>query len=209
MSNPVTRLEVGLFQTNCWVYVFERDVTVIDPGGDAETILSFLESEGLEPARILLTHGHFDHVMALPALHRAFPSAAVAIHRADHGYVDQNAFARQCADFKMAAGNDGYIRANWQDMPPVTRLLADGESIGPFTVIHTPGHTKGSVSYRHGNALFSGDTLFRGAIGRTDLAGGDMAEMRASLTRLFALDGETRVFPGHNEPTTIEMERND
>lgn len=210
MNNNIARLEVGAFSTNCWVYVFGDDISVIDPGGDAETIIAFLEAERLNPARILLTHGHFDHIMALPELHRAFPNAPVAIHRADLASVGPTALALQCADFKTAAGYDnGFIRANWQDMPPITRLLEEGGAIGPFTVAHTPGHTKGSVSYYHKDAgvLFSGDTLFRGGIGRTDLSGGSMDEITESLKRLFTLDGSTRVFPGHGAPTTIKAEK--
>jgi glyoxylase-like metal-dependent hydrolase (beta-lactamase superfamily II) len=147
--------------------------------------------------------------MALPGVHGAFPDAVIALHRADHDSVGKNAFRLQCADFKTAAGDDGFIRENWRDMPPVTQLLEDGGTIGPFTVTHTPGHTKGSVSYYHKDAgvLFSGDTLFRGGIGRTDLSGGSMAEMTKSLKRLFSLDGETRVFPGHGDPTTIQAEK--
>jgi glyoxylase-like metal-dependent hydrolase (beta-lactamase superfamily II) len=209
MNNHIARLEVGVFATNCWIYVAGGDVSVIDPGGDAETIIAFLESERLEPSRILLTHGHFDHVMALPDVHAAFPNAVIAIHRADYASVGENAYKLQCADFKTAAGDDGFIRENWRNMPPITCLVEDGETAGPFTVIHTPGHTKGSVSYYDKGAgiLFSGDTLFYGGIGRTDLAGGNMGQMTESLKKLFALDGETRVFPGHGGPTTIKAER--
>ena len=209
MNNNIARLEVGAFAANCWIYVLGGDVSVIDPGGDGEAIVAFLEAERLKPARILLTHGHFDHVMALPEVHAAFPDAVIAIHQADHAAVGQNAFRLQCADFKAAAGDDGFIHANWRDMPPITRLLEDGGTIGPFTVTHTPGHTKGSVSYyrKEAGILFSGDTLFRGGIGRTDLSGGNSIEMNASLKRLFSFDGETRVFPGHGDPTTINAEK--
>jgi glyoxylase-like metal-dependent hydrolase (beta-lactamase superfamily II) len=209
MSRNIVRLEVGALLTNCWVYICEDDVFIIDPGGDAEEIIAFLDSKQVTPSHILLTHGHFDHVLALPKVHEAFPEASIAVHRADHVYVDKNAFKRHCSDFKTAAGDDSFIRANWQDMPPVTRLLEDGDVVGPFTVMHTSGHTKGSVSYydRDAQVLFSGDTLFRDGIGRTDLWGGDMDEMTESLKRLFSLDGETRVFPGHGDPTTIDMEK--
>jgi glyoxylase-like metal-dependent hydrolase (beta-lactamase superfamily II) len=209
MNNAISCLTVGEFSTNCWVYADESGVSVIDPGGNAGSIIAFLQSNGLRPARILLTHGHFDHVLALPEVHAAFPGAEIAVHRADYGYVDKNAFHRHCADFKAAAGDDRFIRAVWRDMPPQIRLLDDGDSAGPFTVIHTPGHTKGSVSYyrRSAGVLFSGDTLFQSGVGRTDLFGGDTAELRSSLTRLFALDDETRVFPGHGEATVIGLEK--
>jgi glyoxylase-like metal-dependent hydrolase (beta-lactamase superfamily II) len=207
MNNNIARLEVGALSTNCWIYVLGGDVSVIDPGGDAGAIIAFLESERLKPVRILLTHGHFDHILALPQVHDRFPDAVIAVHRADHASVGKNAFRLQCADFKT--GDDGFIRENWRDMPPAIRFLGDGDTIGPFTVIHTPGHTRGSVSYYHKEAdiLFSGDTLFRGGIGRTDLLGGSRTEMTESLKRLFSLDGETRVFPGHGDPTTIKAEK--
>jgi glyoxylase-like metal-dependent hydrolase (beta-lactamase superfamily II) len=208
-NSNLARLEVGALSTNCWVYAYDSEISVIDPGGDAEAIIAFLESERLHPTSILLTHGHFDHILALPKVHSAFPDAVVAIHRADYIFVDENAFKRHCSDFRALAGNDSFIRANWQEMPPVARLLEDGDTIGPFTVIHTPGHTKGSVSFYHEDArvLFSGDTLFRGGIGRTDLSDGDMDAMTESLKRLFTLDGGTRVFPGHGDMTTISMEK--
>jgi glyoxylase-like metal-dependent hydrolase (beta-lactamase superfamily II) len=209
MNRNIARLEVGVFSTNCWVYLSDDGVFVVDPGGDAEAILAFLESQHIAPSHILLTHGHFDHVLALPQVHSAFPHAEIVIHRADRDFVDKNAFKRHCSDCKTAAGDDSFIRANWQDMPSVMRFLEDGDTVGPFTVLHTPGHTKGSVSYYDSDAqiLFSGDTLFRNGIGRTDLWGGDMDAMNKSLKRLFTLADETRVFPGHDAPTTIGMEK--
>jgi glyoxylase-like metal-dependent hydrolase (beta-lactamase superfamily II) len=209
MNSNIARLEVGALSTNCWVYICQDDVFVIDPGGDAEEIIAFLGSKQIVPSHILLTHGHFDHILALPKVHSAFPDAAIAIHRADHGFVDKNAFKLHCSDFKSIAGDDSFIRTNWQDMPPASWLLEDGDTIGPFTVMHTPGHTKGSVSFYDSDAqiLFSGDTLFRGGIGRTDLWGGDMDEMTESLKRLFTIADETRVFPGHGGPTTIGIEK--
>jgi glyoxylase-like metal-dependent hydrolase (beta-lactamase superfamily II) len=209
MNRNIARLEVGALSTNCWVYFCDDAVFVIDPGGDAEEIITFLESKQAVPSHILLTHGHFDHILALPKLHDAFPEAVIAVHHADHVYVDKDAFSRHCADFKAAAGDDSFIRTNWQDMPPLVRLLGDGDAVGPFIIMHTPGHTKGSVSYydKDAQVLFSGDTLFQDGIGRADLWGGDMDELTESLKRLFTLDDETQVFPGHGNPTTIGRER--
>jgi glyoxylase-like metal-dependent hydrolase (beta-lactamase superfamily II) len=210
MNRNIACLKVGAFSTNCWVYIWQDDVFVIDPGGDAGEIIAFLESKQVVPSHILLTHGHFDHILALPKVHSAFPDSAVAIHRADHVYIDKNAFKLHCSDFKAIAGDDRFIRTNWQDMPPATRLLEDGDTVGPFTVMHTPGHTKGSVAFYNKDAqiLFSGDTLFQNGIGRTDLWGGNMDKMNESLKRLFTLADETRVFPGHDSPTTIGAEKN-
>jgi glyoxylase-like metal-dependent hydrolase (beta-lactamase superfamily II) len=209
MNRNIARLEVGMFSTNCWVYICDDGVFVIDPGGDAEAIINFLESKQIAPSHILLTHGHFDHVLALPQIHSAFPDAEIAIHRADRDFVGDNAFKRHCSDCKTAAGNDRFIRDNWQDMPSATRFLEDGGTAGPFAVLHTPGHTEGSVSFydKDARVLFSGDTLFCGGVGRTDLWGGDMDKMNESLKRLLTLADETRVFPGHGGPTTIGMEK--
>jgi glyoxylase-like metal-dependent hydrolase (beta-lactamase superfamily II) len=97
----------------------------------------------------------------------------------------------------------------WKPLPPAGRLLAGGDTIGPFTVIHTPGHTPGSVCFYDDEAgvLFSGDTLFRGGYGRTDLPGGSWSKLEQSLKLLLAMDGDITVCPGHGPATTIGTER--
>jgi len=99
--------------------------------------------------------------------------------------------------------------AYWTEMPPADILLEEGSSIGPFTVLHLPGHSPGSAAFwdKGAGVLFSGDTLFAGAYGRTDLPGGNEQDMFASLRRLSGMDGSIKVYPGHGEPTTIEDER--
>jgi glyoxylase-like metal-dependent hydrolase (beta-lactamase superfamily II) len=209
MNNNPARLSVGALSTNCWVYAVEGDTTIIDPGGDADKIITHLNAKKLRPNRILLTHGHFDHIEALPRIHDAFPDAPISIHSDDLDFVNEKGLETQCFDFRTASGDDSFIRGLWRDMPPISRPIADGDNIGPFRVIHTPGHTRGSVVFYHAEAgiLFSGDTLFCNAIGRTDLLGGDMSQMTASLHRLFSLDGATQVFPGHGRVTTIAAEK--
>jgi glyoxylase-like metal-dependent hydrolase (beta-lactamase superfamily II) len=177
---------VGSIQTNCWIYSLkDAGSVVIDPGADAPVIIEHLKKFNLYPEYILLTHGHFDHVTALPELVHDFYwkshiPAVVAIHRDDASYLT--------------------------DKPD--RLLSNGDAIGPFKVIHLPGHTPGSVAFydEAADILFTGDTLFCGDRGRTDLPGGDQAKIEKSLELLLSMKGSIRVFPGHGPETTIAQE---
>lgn len=187
------RICVGPLQTNCYIIEDEtpngRFCAVVDPGDDPKTI-----GENLPRSltHIILTHAHFDHVGALEAVHKAHPTALFAV--GEHEPLD--------------SVYTFYSHPNLV-IPPVDILLEEGARIGPFTVIHTPGHTKGSIclySAKDG-LLLSGDTLFEGGYGRTDL-GGSMSDMQTSLARLAELPPETKVLPGHGAPTTIGREFN-
>lgn len=188
----VKMLQVGPLETNCYILEDEktREAAVIDPGADAPEIIKALE--GAELRYILLTHGHYDHTGAAAELQKAFPGAALYIHEADYLGVDPSLFP-------LSAGKDG------------VRFYGEGDSLplGGLTlqVLHTPGHSKGSVTLRCGELLFCGDTLFAGSCGRTDFAGGSMEEMLASLRRLGELEGDFQVLPGHMETSTLEAER--
>lgn len=215
----IESIVVGAVATNCWIVplvdkVFARgSCAVIDPGGDAEAIIARLRRRSLRPAFLLLTHGHFDHVAGLPALMEAFdsdglPPPIVAIHTADAAYLGGESRAVHSRDFALAGAAE-YVDRYWRPMPRPTRLLQDGDLIGPFRVLHLPGHTPGSVAFldEGGRRLFSGDTLFSGGVGRTDLPGGDEAALARSLSRLLAMDGNLRVHPGHGDETRIDRER--
>jgi glyoxylase-like metal-dependent hydrolase (beta-lactamase superfamily II) len=207
---------VGAIATNCWIYAWDAptgepgDCAVIDPGADAETIIARLERLRLRPRYILLTHGHFDHIAALPALAAACRDGplTIAIHREDRDYLGAGARQVHRTSFAAAAGNAAYVDALWEAMPEADLLLDEGSVIGPFTVLHLPGHTPGSVAFYDKNArvLFSGDTLFQDGYGRTDLPGGSWPQLRRSLLRLFAMDGDIGVYPGHGGTTTIGEE---
>lgn len=187
------RICVGPLQTNCYIIEDEtpngRFCAVVDPGDDPKTI-----GENLPRSltHIILTHAHFDHVGALEAVHKAHPTALFAV--GEHEPLD--------------SVYTFYSHPNLV-IPPVDILLEEGARIGPFTVIHTPGHTKGSICLYSAKdqLLLSGDTLFCGGYGRTDL-GGSMSDMQTSLARLAELPPTTKVLPGHGDPTTIGREFN-
>ncbi|MDR1249569.1 MAG: MBL fold metallo-hydrolase [Treponema sp.] len=214
----IESLVVGPFAANCWIYAREvpskepGDCVVIDPGADAEIIISRLERLKLRPRYILLTHGHFDHIAALPALAKAYQDSrpTIAIHRSDAAYLGVGALRIHRESFAAAAGNAAYVDAFSSDMPEADTLLDEGSVIGPFRVLHLPGHTPGSAAFYDQDAkiLFTGDTLFRSGYGRTDLPGGSLPQLRQSLQRLSAMDRDTGVYPGHEGTTTIGKEFN-
>ena len=190
----VKLLRVGPIGTNC--YILEDDQTnlaaVIDPGDEPELIQEALEKEGVEVRYLLLTHGHYDHTTAVPALHRVYPQADIYIHQADAHGAGSTLFplAGEVDDLKLYDEGD-VIR------------LGDHE----IQVLHTPGHSPGSVTLKVEDVLFTGDTLFAGSCGRTDLRGGSYEQIMQSLKRLGELKGDFHVCPGHEATSTLERER--
>ena len=190
----VMLLRVGPIGTNC--YILEDDQTnlaaVIDPGDEPELIQEALEKEGVEVRYLLLTHGHYDHTTAVPALHRVYPQADIYIHQADANGAGSTLFplAGEVDDLKLYDEGD-VIR------------LGDHE----IQVLHTPGHSPGSVTLKVEDVLFTGDTLFAGSCGRTDLRGGSYEQIMQSLKRLGELKGDFHVCPGHEATSTLERER--
>jgi glyoxylase-like metal-dependent hydrolase (beta-lactamase superfamily II) len=210
-KKKITQLIVGPIETDCWIYPLdEKEAAVIDPGDEADRIISTLKKLSLVPRSILLTHGHFDHIAAVPQLAQAFAevSPLIAIHRLDGEYLGGEAYKTHSVSMKAAMGSTAFLDALWNDMPPPGRLLEEGDTIGPFTILHLPGHTRGSAAFwaKDENLLFSGDTLFEGNYGRTDLPGGNEDDIFASLRRLFTMDGNIEVYPGHGGATTIRRE---
>ena len=187
-------LPVGPLGTNCYFLLDEAQgaLAVIDPGDQGEALAREIRNQGLAPKYILLTHGHYDHTTGVPALKAAFPQAQVYIHPAD-----ANGAGSQL--FPLAGQVDGL------------RLYDEGDTLplGGLTihVLHTPGHSPGSVTLQVEDVLFTGDTLFAGSCGRTDLAGGSYAQIMGSLARLGALEGDFHVCPGHDVTSTLERER--
>ena len=184
----ITKLTLGLYQVNTYLLFNDAgEALVIDPGYEADAILDALEGKTLKA--IVLTHGHFDHVGAVKEL-VAETGCEVYIHAAEATLPPM-----------MTAGELYY-----------TRTYAEGDTVTPISgvelkVLHTPGHTPGSVCLLWGDQMFSGDTLFEGSCGRVDFPGGDPQEMLKSLRRLASLQAEYQVHPGHGESTTLNREK--
>lgn len=228
----VNQIVVGAIATNCWIVSPDeetmpdtpasaaRGCIIIDPGADANVIIARLKRLNLYPRYILLTHGHFDHITALPELAGAFGGAEgplIAIHKEDAAYLGPQAYRTHrlcfdrlhCDESAFITGGAGDVEKFWKAMPSPGLLLEEGSSIGPFRTLHLPGHSPGSAGFydQERGLLFSGDTLFRGDMGRTDLPGGDWDSLQKSLGRLFAMDGAITVYPGHGPVTSIGEER--
>lgn len=190
----VSVMQVGPIGTNCYFLQDEESglMAIIDPGDDWERILRQVKKAEGEVKYILLTHGHYDHTTAVPDLVKALPGVQVYIHQADANGAGSQLFplAAQVKDLN-----------NYDE--------GDTLSLGSLTieVLHTPGHSKGSVTLKVGDVLFTGDTLFCGSCGRTDLRGGSYEEIMASLKRLGELEGDFHVCPGHDRTSTLERER--
>ena len=178
--------------TNSFLLVSGGEAAIIDPAPDAARFAPLLEKENARLTHILLTHGHFDHVYGLDSVRAAWPAARLCLFRAD-----------------AVGTEDRPVKES-----PEILWLTDGQTItvgqAELTVLHTPGHTPGSCCWLCEGVLVSGDTLFAGSAGRTDLPGGDWETLMRSLRRLAddpALPDELRVLPGHGAFTTLGLER--
>lgn len=191
-----------------------QECVVVDPGmmgpGEQAAVLDFLSSEGLTPAAILLTHGHFDHLLGVPALLSKY-DIPVYMHPADLpvarlGAALNPAFAGISAPSFGSPGEHERWLSGIRPVSEAEPVVAAGMT---FRVIETPGHSPGGVCYylEEGGLLFSGDTLFAGSIGRTDLSGGDYdALIRSVMDKVMGLGGDVEVIPGHGGRTTLGRE---
>ena len=194
--------EVGYLKTNCYIV---RDTEtgkafIVDPGyvdDKFEKKLEELSISGFD--YILLTHGHFDHILGITEIQEKF-GGKIVIHEDDEKFF---------TDSSLSLNNPGFFREKLPQKADIT--VIDGDEI-PFAgssikTLHTPGHTGGSVCYILENNIFSGDTLFRESIGRTDFPTGSSEKIIASLWKLAEINGDYRVLPGHGEETTLDHER--
>ncbi|TFG80116.1 MAG: MBL fold metallo-hydrolase [Chrysiogenales bacterium] len=196
---PYLKLEVGELQTN--VYLFfsasSRNCFIVDPGAEAERIIAAIEKEKLLPQAVILTHGHADHVGAVTALLSHF-HLPLWLHEAAEKEMRSQVNREIAAMFGL-------------ELPPAaSRLLIDGETIGTadlkLEVIHSPGHSPGSILLYGEGLLFTGDTLFKDDVGRTDLPGGDELQLRGSLDKIRKFAAATVILPGHGAASILEQE---
>jgi glyoxylase-like metal-dependent hydrolase (beta-lactamase superfamily II) len=196
----IARLVVGPIEANCYIVADEKtkEGLVIDPGDDSQDIIERIQQLGLKIKYIVLTHNHFDHVSATAAVKKA-TGAKVAIHESDARNLNDSMLARLGGFVHRQVPVPEVLLKGWEDL-----------SIGDlhFTVLNVPGHTLGGVALYGQDVVFTGDTLFRGSIGRTDLPGGNYDQIIESVNcKLLALDDDVKVYPGHGDATTIGFER--
>jgi len=198
----VRGLVVGLFAENCWIIGNRRtgEAICIDPGDQPDDILHLARDMGVRIKLIVNSHGHLDHIMGVRAV-QAATGAKFLLHRQD-------------LDIARKAGASAalWLGRHMEPPPDPDHFIDDGDEVEvagvKLKVIHTPGHTPGSCSFYTEGMLFSGDTLFRGSIGRTDLPGGDYEqEMQSIIDKLLKLPDETIVLPGHMQETRIGIEK--
>lgn len=200
--------QVNPLQENCYVVSDEtQEAVIIDCGALYDTeraaIVNYLKSHSLKPVHLLCTHGHFDHAFGNDTIYAEY-GLKPEIHANDADMIAD--LAKQCDEMGMGIGFKN-------PSPPIGRLLADGDLITfgnhQLQVIHTPGHSKGGACFycKEENKVFTGDTLFKMSVGRTDLPGGSWEQLMDSLaTRIAVLPQETTVYPGHGPTTTIQEE---
>jgi len=193
----IITINCGMLDTNCYIIHDGNDAIVIDPADEAEKILTFLD--GLQLRAVLLTHGHFDHIGAVDEICTK-TNANLYINAEDEEMLED------------PRKNASYLLPGFTVICNTTPRLFEGDTELYFAnihikALHTPGHTKGSSCFICDNFLISGDTLFRSGIGRTDLYGGNTEEEFSSIRKLFSLEKDYTVYPGHGAKTTLGREK--
>ncbi|NMB44942.1 MAG: MBL fold metallo-hydrolase [Firmicutes bacterium] len=196
----ITAITVGEFAANCYVVGNEGRGIVIDPGSDSEQILAVVDKQGLELEAIINTHGHFDHIGANGAIKDA-ADARLYIHRADERCLRD-------AGLNLSL----WTSSGAVSSPPAECLLSGGELLElaglELQVLHTPGHSPGSICLSVGNALFTGDTLFAGSIGRVDFPGSSGEQLIQSLRDvILPMAADVVIYPGHGPASTLGAEK--
>jgi glyoxylase-like metal-dependent hydrolase (beta-lactamase superfamily II) len=199
----IKKLVVGPLENNCYIIADDnsKEAFIVDPGDEPDRILDLIHENSFKVKYIICTHPHFDHVAAIPEIKEAI-NPQIVIHQDDlHLYID----------IKTQAALWGYY-----DMDPLPKpdvFVSEGDIIEvgvlKFKILHTPGHSPGGISIYGESVVITGDTLFAGSVGRTDLHGGDIKKLKESFQRLLSLPDETEVLPGHGPETTIGKEKVD
>ncbi len=193
----VDTLEVGPLGANCYIitHVPSKDTCLIDPGGEPGRIKDFIKKNGLKPKFIINTHGHGDHILG-----NGYFGIPIYIHRLEKDFLTD-------PSLNLSGAFGASIKT-----PEASKLLEDGEKVYlndlELEILHTPGHTPGGISIKLDGVVFTGDTLFAGSVGRTDLPDGDGEVLLGSIRKkLFTLDDDTVVYPGHGQESTIGIEK--
>jgi hydroxyacylglutathione hydrolase len=195
-------LEVGPLACNCYVVgdPVTKQAIVIDPGGDADELLKLITADELTVTAIVATHAHFDHLIAAEQM-RAATGAPFYLHP-----LDKPLLAWMQESGRLFLGIELPPPPEVDDDADEGVLLSAGDT--QLQVVHTPGHSPGSISLVGAGTIFAGDTLFAGSVGRTDLPGGDSGALVESVReKLFSLEGDLPIYPGHGPPTSLERER--
>lgn len=193
-------LHVGPLGTNCYVVWDENKVcAVVDIGGEANKVAEFIEEQHLKPSHVLLTHGHGDHIGGVESFLTMYPHVQVAMAEEDVEMIHD----------RMKSMADPCNCEQSEFTPDILVKEGDVITVGDmdFHVLKTPGHTRGGVTYIYGKMMFTGDTLFAGSMGRTDLYSADEEQMAESLRKLGSIDGYYVVLPGHGTASNLEDER--
>jgi len=195
----IDKIVVGPLSANCYIIKLEKKVLIIDPGAEAEKIISFLDLKNLKPDLIINTHGHFDHIEAVPRLQEKYGIDFYI----DPG--DEEIITDPVKNGSSIFGQNKLSLETYNLIDDLAKKLFSDNGIG---IINTPGHSPGCIVIKIGDSLFTGDLLFKGSIGRTDLAGGSMHDMKSSLLKIRKMKDPLKIYPGHGPETDLEYEKN-
>ncbi len=196
----IVKYSLGELQANCYFLINGQDCLIIDPADDASFILEELQRQQLNLVGMFATHGHFDHIMAVGEIQQSL-NLPLLIHKEDKFLINR---LEQTAEHFLGYKPIILPINHLENFPPSPRLRWASK----LKIIYTPGHTPGSCCFyfKNENVLFTGDTLFEGAVGRTDLSYSSKDDLKQSLKKIFKLPGETIIYPGHGEDTILEEE---
>jgi len=191
------RLELGFFKVNCYILSLASVNIIIDPGADFDIIHKNLEEDNIKPDFILNTHGHYDHIGAVKDMISSY-RIPFYIHELEESIIKdpEKNFSSFFGENELSLETYNLIKNT--DYSYFADLGVE--------IINVPGHTPGSIMFKTDNVLFTGDLLFKGAIGRTDLPGGNMAQMKKSLAKIKKMDRQLIIYPGHGEISSLECE---
>jgi hydroxyacylglutathione hydrolase len=194
------KIVVGPLESNCYIIADEhtKETLIVDPGDEPDKIIDLIHENSLQVKYIVCTHAHFDHVGAISDIKQE-TGASIIIHQ------DEREIYRSTREQAVSWGFE------LDDLPEPDMLVSEGDilEIGSlkFVIIHTPGHSPGSICLSGEDILITGDTVFAGSVGRTDFYGGNIVQLKKSFKRLMSFSEETKIFPGHGPETTVEREK--